>query len=42
MNKILSLLLAVGAVSAETPKLELTVFDFIKSNNIVQNLIESV
>jgi hypothetical protein len=40
MKSIYSLLFAAGAVSSHT--VELNIFDFIKSENAVQSLIQSV
>ena len=43
MKSIYQLLLAAGAVSAETNQsINLEIFDFIKAENVVQSLIESV
>ena len=42
MKSVYSLLLAAGAVASQTHTLELDVFDFIKSENAVQSLIQSV
>ena len=43
MKSIYQLLLAAGAVYAETNQsINLEIFDFIKSENVVQSLIESV
>jgi len=42
MKSVYSLLFAAGAVASQTHTLELDVFDFIKSENAVQSLIQSV